>query len=47
MSLTFSSDVAPIIAILRGVRAEEIIDIAGGLIEAGVGCGPKNSIRRL
>lgn len=37
MSLTFSSDVAPIVAILRGVRAGEIVDIANGLIEAGIG----------
>jgi 2-dehydro-3-deoxyphosphogalactonate aldolase len=37
MTLRWPEGVAPIIAILRGVRAAEITDIAQGLLEAGIG----------
>ncbi len=36
MTLTWPQGIAPVIAILRGVRPEEIIDIANGLIDAGI-----------
>jgi 2-dehydro-3-deoxyphosphogalactonate aldolase len=37
MALIWQEGLAPIVAILRGVRAHEIIDIASGLIDAGIG----------
>lgn len=37
MALSWPEGVAPIIAILRGVRTEDILDIAGGLVDAGIG----------
>jgi len=37
MPLTWPENVAPIVAILRGVRTEEIDAIAAGLVDAGIG----------
>jgi 2-dehydro-3-deoxyphosphogalactonate aldolase len=37
MKMNWPKGVAPIIAILRGVRGDEIVDIATGLLDAGIG----------
>ena len=37
MALRWPNGVAPIVAILRGVRTEEIVDIAASLLDAGIG----------
>ena len=47
--MNWPNGIAPVIAILRGVRSDEIIDIANALVDAGIGAieVPLNSPRPL